>query len=48
MQVSNIEITVSNEIALEVLVGQVEETTSTLRFTELQFVGGGNGAAVLW
>jgi hypothetical protein len=44
MQVSNIEITVSKEIALEILVGQVEDASSTLRFTELQFVGGGTVA----
>jgi hypothetical protein len=42
MQVSNIEITVSNEVSVELLVGQVEDSSSTLRFTELQFVGGGN------
>ncbi len=42
MQVSNIEITVSNEIAAEALIGQVEDSSSTLRFTELALVGGGN------
>jgi hypothetical protein len=41
MQVSNIEVTVSNEIANEVLVGAVEDTSSAIRFTELLAVGGG-------
>jgi hypothetical protein len=46
MQVSNIEVTVSNEIANEVLVGAVEDTSSAVRFTELQCVGG--GSAFVW
>jgi hypothetical protein len=41
MQVSNIEITESNEISNEILVGVAEETSTAIRFTELSFVGGG-------
>jgi hypothetical protein len=43
MQVSNIEITVSNEVSQELLIGLVEDSSSSLRFTELQYVGGGCG-----
>jgi hypothetical protein len=41
MQVSNTEITVSNEIAAEVLVGIAQETSTAIHFTDLQCVGGG-------
>jgi hypothetical protein len=46
MQVSNIEITVSNELVAELPVAKIEETSVAIRFTELQHVGGGNG--VVW
>jgi hypothetical protein len=42
MQVSNIEITVSNQVAGELPVAKVEDTSVAIRFTELQYVGGGN------
>jgi hypothetical protein len=45
MQVSNIEVTVSNEISNEVLVGFIADASCAVQFTELQCVGGGSASA---
>ncbi len=43
MQVSNIVSQVSSDLALEVVVGKVEEVSACVQLTELQVVGGGTG-----